>query len=60
MHAPNNKLHLQLMHDNNILSVPVINHSTAPANTLGFVDMFDVLSYLIESWDEVMDIIIVN
>jgi len=45
---------LQVMHENNILSAPVINNSTTPPNILGFVDMFDVLSYLIESWDEVM------
>jgi len=45
---------LQLMHDNNILSVPVMNNSTNPPFTLGFVDMFDVLSYLIHSWDAAM------
>jgi len=45
---------LKLMHENNILSVPVINNCTKPPLALGFVDMFDVLSYLIDSWDEAM------
>jgi len=42
---------LQLMHDNNILSVPVINSMISPPAAVGFVDMFDILSYLIEQWD---------
>jgi CBS-domain-containing membrane protein len=41
---------LQLMHEHNVLSLPVIKSATVT----GFVDMFDVLSYLIEKWDEFM------
>lgn len=45
---------IQLMHDNNISSVPVMNNSYCPPTIMGFVDMFDVLSYLLELWNECM------
>jgi len=42
---------LQLMHNNKILSIPVFNSMASPPTAVGFVDMFDILSYLIEKWD---------
>jgi len=46
---------MQIMYDNNISSVPVMNSACKPPTTVGFVDMFDVLSYLIELWDACMN-----
>jgi len=45
---------MQLMYDNNILSVPVMKNSCNPPTAIGFVDMFDVLSYLLELWNTCM------
>jgi len=45
---------LQTLHENTILSLPVINSSTSPPVVIGFLDMFDILAYLLEVWDGTM------